>query len=44
MDLVPTGVDADSRDELEPHNVLIACPSCAEDHEWTPDEAVIVDV
>ncbi|MDQ3524738.1 MAG: hypothetical protein M3451_06760 [Chloroflexota bacterium] len=44
MDLVPTGVEADDRDELEPRNVVIDCPSCSQDHDWTPDHAVIVAV
>ena len=40
-DLVTTGITADVLDELAPLNVLQACQSCGEDHEWTRDEAAI---
>ena len=41
LDLVPTGVDADTLDELAPINSLLDCPSCSHDHEWTAAEAVL---
>ena len=40
--LVPTSVDAERLDDLPPDNVLLACPDCGADHEWTPSEAVMV--
>lgn len=40
-DLVPTGCQAQGLDELEPDNLLIACPVCGRDHEWTPEDAVL---
>ena len=39
-ELVPTGFWADSVDELEPDNELIDCPSCGNDHPWTPSSAI----
>ena len=41
LDLVATGFEADSIDELEPRNYLEACPSCGATHEWQPTDAVI---
>lgn len=43
LDLVPAGFDADDRDELEPLSLLTDCPACSADHEWTPDDAVLVE-
>lgn len=40
-ELVPTGVDVHSLDELEVDHLLIACPECSQDHEWGPTEAVL---
>jgi hypothetical protein len=40
-ELVPTGVRVNGRKDLEPVNHLIACPSCGNDHEWIPAEAVV---
>jgi hypothetical protein len=40
-ELVPTGFEADDVDELEPINAVIDCPACGQDHEWTPNEAVL---
>ena len=39
--LVPTGVDADSLDEIAPENVLLDCPDCGGDHVWTAVDAVL---
>lgn len=39
--LVPTGANVEDIDELEPTNMLIDCPDCGADHEWTPVEAVL---
>ncbi len=43
LDLVATGFEADSLDELEDENMLFACPSCDADHPWTPMDAVLAD-
>lgn len=43
FDLVPTGFEADSVDELEAENMLFDCPSCHGDHPWTPAEAVLAN-
>jgi hypothetical protein len=40
-DLVPTRIDAASVDELDEENVLVDCPECGQDHQWTPLQAVI---
>lgn len=40
-DVVPTGVDVHSRDELEDDHLLIACPECGQDHEWGKTEAIL---
>lgn len=40
-DLVPAGMHARSLEELDEQNLLIGCPDCARDHEWTPADAVI---
>jgi hypothetical protein len=39
--LVPTGANVEEIEELEPTNLLIDCPDCGADHEWTPVEAVL---
>jgi hypothetical protein len=39
--LVPTGMNVSSLDELKPTNLLLDCPDCGRDHEWTPREAVL---
>lgn len=39
--LVPTGMNVSSLDNLEPINLLLDCPDCGRDHEWTPMEAVL---
>ena len=42
--LVPTGADADDAEDLDrlpDENLLIDCPDCGRDHEWTPAEAVL---
>lgn len=39
--LVPTGANVQHMDELKPTNMLIDCPDCGADHEWTPTEAVL---
>ena len=39
--LIPTGVRVTTPDELEDDNLLIACPECGRDHEWTRKEAVL---
>ena len=39
--LVPTGMNVPSLEDLEPVNLLIDCPDCGRDHEWTPNEAVL---
>lgn len=42
--LVPTGAHADDAEDLEhlpDENLLIACPECGHDHEWTPEDAVV---
>jgi len=43
-ELVPTGAHADDAEDLEhlpDDNLLIACPECGRDHEWTRRDAVI---
>jgi len=41
-DLVPTGVTAMNLEELgDAKLLLIACPECGRDHEWTRDDAVL---
>ena len=40
--LVPTGVDVFSRNDLAPTNTLVACPDCGDDHDWEPEDAVLV--
>jgi len=42
-DLVPTGMYVQSLEQVneEPDHLLIACPICGRDHEWTPAEAVL---
>jgi len=40
-ELVPTGAQAESLEALEADNLLIACPECGRDHEWTPADAVL---
>lgn len=40
-ELVPTGSRVSNRQELEPVNVLLTCPSCGTNHQWVPDEAVV---
>lgn len=40
--LVPTGVNIVNRNEMgDDSRLLIACPECGRDHEWTPDDAVL---
>ena len=39
--LVPTGMNVSNLDDLEPTNLLLDCPDCGRDHEWTPIEAVL---
>jgi hypothetical protein len=39
--LVPTGENVSSLDDLEPKNLLLDCPDCGDDHEWTPIDAVL---
>jgi hypothetical protein len=39
--LVPTGANVEDIEELEPTNLLIDCPDCGADHEWSPVEAVL---
>ncbi len=39
--LVPTGMHVPTLDDLEPVNLLIDCPDCGRDHEWTPHDAVL---
>jgi hypothetical protein len=41
LELVVTGFEADDMDDLEPENHLIDCPSCGEDHDWAPPDAVL---
>jgi hypothetical protein len=41
-DLVATGVHADRLEDLEATNLLVDCSACGQDHEWTPQEAVII--
>jgi hypothetical protein len=38
---VPTGANVEDIGELEPTNLLIDCPDCGADHEWSPVEAVL---
>ena len=41
-DLVPTGVNVISLEELgDGKLVLIACPDCGRDHDWTRRDAVL---
>ena len=43
-DLVPTGAQAANPkdlDHLPAENLLIACPDCGRDHEWTREDAVV---
>ena len=41
-DLAPTGVTATGLEELgDDALLLIACPECGRDHEWTAGEAVL---
>lgn len=40
-DIVPTGVDVESIEELTTNHLLIACPQCGRDHDWTPADAVL---
>ena len=41
-DLVPTGVQVTTLEDVEPEgNLLIACPECGRDHEWTRKDAVL---
>ena len=39
--LVPTGANVQHIEELDAANLLIDCPDCGADHEWTPVEAVL---
>ena len=42
--LVPTGAHADDLEDLDhlpDKNLLIDCPDCGSDHEWTRDDAVV---
>jgi len=39
--LVPTGAHVEDIGELQPLNLLIDCPDCGADHEWSPVEAVL---
>ena len=40
--LIPTLVEADSLDDVEPTNNLRAnCPSCGQEHEWNVADAVL---
>jgi len=41
LDLVPTGFDAETLDDLEDDNTLFYCPACGADHAWTRLEAVL---
>lgn len=40
-ELVPTGIRVSDRENIEPTNVMSACPSCGNEHEWVPTEAVV---
>ena len=43
-ELVPTGARATDAEDLEylpEKNLLIACPGCGRDHEWTRQDAVV---
>ncbi len=43
-DLVPTGAHVNALKDLErlpDGNLLIACPDCGRDHEWTAEDAVV---
>ncbi len=40
--LVPVGIDTDSLDELDTEgHVVLVCPNCGRDHEWTAEDAVL---
>ena len=42
--LLPTGAHADDAEDLEhlpDAGLVIACPNCGRDHEWTRQDAVI---
>ena len=34
-------MNVSSLDDLQPTNLLLDCPDCGRDHEWTPIEAVL---
>jgi hypothetical protein len=40
-ELIPAGIDVRQLDELADRNLLVACPECGHDHEWTPEDAVL---
>ena len=41
-DLVPTGVQVTTPEDVEPEgNLLIACPECGRDHEWKREDAAL---
>jgi len=41
-DLVPTGVQVTTLEDVEPEgNLLIACPECGRDHDWKREDAVL---
>ena len=43
FDLAPTGVEVANVQDVDEHNVLVDCPACGNDHEWGPDDAVLID-
>jgi hypothetical protein len=41
--LVPTGIFAETLDDLASRNQMYACPACGADHEWSADEATVAN-
>ena len=40
-ELVPVGTNVASLEALEGEYLLIACPECGGNHDWTPADAVL---
>lgn len=39
--LIPTGIHVTNLEDVDDDNLLIACPECGRDHEWTRNDAVL---
>ncbi len=40
-ELIPAGLDVSALEDLPDDNLLVACPECGQDHQWTPSDAVL---